>query len=154
MDLNLILLGFTPELFINFKKLNLMKKLLLCTLIFGFLSCSLEGNRLAVKTLPIDASETPQSFTFNTIDTIKVKYSLPNTCHSYYGLYYQSEDATRIVAVRALEDLNANCTQQVIQRELKVPIQVRQREDYVFKFWKGKDATGKDEYEIKVVPVN
>lgn len=131
-----------------------MKKLLLFTLILGFFSCTPDGNRLVSKILPIDESETPDQFIFNTIDTIKIKYSLPNTCHSFYSLYYQYDDTTRIVAVRALEDLDATCAEQIIQRELEIPIQVRQREDYVFKFWKGIDDNGEDEFEVKVVPVN
>ncbi len=131
-----------------------MKKILLFVLALGFLSCSLDGNNLVVKLLPIDESTTPDSFRYNTIDTIKIKYSLPDNCHSFYNLYYQYDDTTRIVAVRALQDLDANCVNQAIERELDIPIQVRQEEDYVFKFWKGKDANGDDEYEVKVVPVN
>ena len=93
-----------------------MKKILLLGLIFSFLTSCLDNKNLAAKYLPIDSFETPSSFTYRTVDTIKIKYSLPNSCHSYHSLYYQYQDTARIIAIRALEDLESACIEQVFER--------------------------------------
>ena len=87
-------------------------------------------------------------------DTIKVTYELPSSCYEFHSLYYQYKETTRIVAIRSLEILGENCPQVVIEKELEIPITVSQKEDYLFKFWKGKDNNGEDIFEEKVVPVN
>ncbi len=133
-----------------------MKKLyLLSGFLIYFISCSLDGDtQQAIRLLPIDESSTPKNFTFNTKDTITITYSLPNACHQYHSLYYQQVDTIRYLAVRSLEKItNTSCSQQIIKKELKIPINVLQKKDYVFHFWKGKDTSGKDLYEIKTVPV-
>ena len=132
-----------------------MKKFALIFFIAFLASCSVKDeNNSVLKLLPIDEAITPQKFTLGTTDTITIKYSLPSGCHYFHSLYYQYQDTTRIVAIRALENLDLNCTQALFQKELKFPVKVLQREDYVFKFWKGKDANGKDLFEEKIVPVN
>lgn len=145
---------YIQELVINFK-IYIMKKLLLLSFALCFLSCSLDSeDNQVIKLLTIDEAFTPQSFTYKSKDTIKVKYTLPNSCHSFFSLYYQSDGNARIIAIRALEKLNGGCSQQTISKELKIPIQVQQKEDYIFKFWKGKDTNGNDIFEEKTIPVN
>lgn len=132
-----------------------MKKIILglLTIVF-FTSCLKNNDNLQeLKLLSIDEFSVPSSFTYGTIDSISVKYTLPNSCHYLHSLYYQYQDTTRIVAIRAVKNLDMNCTQVTVQKELKFPIKILQREDYLFKFWKGKDNTGKDLFEEKVVPV-
>lgn len=104
--------------------------------------------------LPIDEAITPASFTLGQIDTITVKYSLPNGCYSFNQIYYETRDTTRIVAVTALLALDEVCTQALIQEERKIPVMASQTEDYVFKFYKGKDANGENIFDEVVVPVN
>ena len=116
-----------------------MKKTVFICLILTILSCSKnEQNNSYLKLLPIDKAITPHSFTFGATDTIAIKYSLPNGCHLYHSLYYQYQDNVRIVAVRSLEKTDISCTQALIQREVKFTVEVLQKEDYIFKFWKGK----------------
>lgn len=126
---------------------------LLIFLIIGA-SCTLDNNNYRLKLLTIDESTVPQNFTFKNVDTISVKYTLPNGCHHFHSLYYQFQDTTRIIAIRAIENLDQTCTEGSFQKELKIPIKVLQQKDYVFKFWKGKDNDDKDVFEEKVVPVN
>lgn len=69
-------------------------------------------------------------------------------------MYYEYQDTARIVAVRALLSLEDACTENIRQEEYKFVVNVTQQEDYLFKFWKGKDSNGEDTFEEIVVPVN
>lgn len=104
--------------------------------------------------VPIDSVITPTSFTLGEIDTITVKYSFPSGCYSFDRIYYETKDTTRIVAVSALVQLDVNCTLAIIEGEKKIPIKASQEEDYVFKFFKGKDSNGENIFEEVIVPVN
>lgn len=104
--------------------------------------------------LPIDSAITPASFTFGEIDTISVKYSLPNGCYSFDRIYYETKDTTRIVAVSAFVQLDADCTEMIIEEEKKFVVKASQEEDYVFKFFKGVDSNGDNIFEEVIVPVN
>ena len=104
--------------------------------------------------LPIDEATVPQSFVLNQVDTIRVKYTLPDNCHAFRGLFYQHQGASRVVAINALQALNAACTDATVQEELKFPIFPSQTSPYLFKFWKGTDSAGNDIFEEILVPVN
>ncbi|MEE9406723.1 MAG: hypothetical protein V3V28_01485 [Polaribacter sp.] len=135
-----------------------MKKISLLLLsLFILSSCLNNDNNTSNHTfeyLSIDEAITPTSFTFGEKDTITVKYSLTNGCYSFDRMYYEYEDSTRIVAVIALLDLNENCTQDIRQEEYKFEVTATQREDYIFKFYKGRDADGESIFEEVVIPVN
>ena len=104
--------------------------------------------------LPIESVTIPESFTFGEIDTITLTYFLPNGCYSFDQIYYEEIDTTRIVAVSAVVELDMPCTEALIQEEAKFTIRATQQEDYLFKFFKGKDSIGTDIFEEVVVPVN
>lgn len=134
-----------------------MKKFSILLLsLFIFYSClnNDDDSNFTYEYLPIDEAITPASFTFGEVDTIKVKYSLPNGCYSFNDLYYEYQDTARVVAVIALVALDEACTQAVIQQEYRFPVTASQQEDYLFKFWKGRDSQGNNMYEEVVVPVN
>ncbi|WP_158839980.1 hypothetical protein [Polaribacter sp. L3A8] len=135
-----------------------MKKTAL--LLFGllvFYSCLNSDNDAPNYTLeyvPIDAAITPASFTLGQIDTITVKYSLPNSCFTFDQIYYQPKDSTRTIAIIAVVKLDDNCTEAIVQEEKKIAVKATQEEDYVFKFFKGKDSDGENIFEEVIVPVN
>lgn len=134
-----------------------MKKTVL--LLFGllvFYSCLDSNDTLdfTYEYLPIDEAITPASFTFGQIDTIKVKYSLPNGCYSFDRVFYETNDTIRTVAITALVALDKACTEAIIQEEHKFTIRASQKEDYVFKFYKGKNSSGENIFEEVIVPVN
>ncbi|AUC85832.1 hypothetical protein CW731_11270 [Polaribacter sp. ALD11] len=104
--------------------------------------------------LKIDSAETPDSFTFGKTDTIKIKYTLPNKCYSFSQLYYQYKDSTRVVAVTALVNLDDTCAEVTKQEEYSFPVKATQKKDYVFKFFKGKDADGESIFDEVIIPVN
>ena len=131
-----------------------MKKLTLIIFTIILASCSVDDPNYQFKLLTIKEATVPQSFKFGEVDTVKVVYDLPNSCHEFHSVYYQYQDTTRIIAIRALEILDENCAQATIEKELKIPVRISQKEDYLFKFWKGKDNNGEDIFEEKAVPVN
>lgn len=104
--------------------------------------------------LPVDEAITPVSFTYGEIDTITVKYSLPNGCYSFDHIYYESVDTTRVVAITAHVELDQNCTEALITEGKKIAVKASQEEDYVFKFFKGVDSNGDNIFEEVIVPVN
>lgn len=120
-------------------------------------SCSLDtddDNNIVLVSLPIKSAEVPDSFTFGQKDTLKVFYDLPDNCHSFNSLYYQQQDTARVVAINALQNLNGTCTGTAVEKEYEFEVTVSQEQDYLFKFWKGKDSNGDDIFDEVVVPVN
>lgn len=102
----------------------------------------------------IDEVITPESFTFGKKDTLKLKYSLPSSCYQFNDVYYEYQDTARLVAVRALVNVDADCKEVVTEREVSLVVEAVQKEDYLFKIYKGKDSDGKSIFEEIVVPVN
>lgn len=135
-----------------------MKKMIyIFASLFLFYSClNNDNNRINYnyEFLPIDEFVAPTSFTFGEKDTIKLKYSLKNGCYYFDDIHYEYKDTTRIVAVRAIVDLDDVCTQAILQNDYNLIVTASQEEDYVFKFYKGKDNNGENIFEEVVVPVN
>ncbi|PQJ76847.1 hypothetical protein BTO16_13330 [Polaribacter glomeratus] len=136
-------------------KMMFKKILTFCFAIVTLSSC-LNNNEpsYTFEFLPIDEAIVPASFKFGERDTIAIKYTLNNGCYSFDNLYYEYQDTVRVVAVRALLSLENACTLNIRQEEYKFVVNVTQKEDYLFKFWKGKDSNGEDTFEEIVVPVN
>ncbi len=124
--------------------------------LFTLVSCSInddENINFTVVTLPIKSYEVPEFFVFGETDTITVAYDLPDGCHSFYELFYQYEGTSRKVAVNAFVNSDSTCTQVIEEKEISFPVQARQREDYIFKFWIGEDSSGENIFEEVIVPV-
>ena len=122
-----------------------------------FYSCfdnNQEASDYRFEYLPIDSAITPESFTFGEIDTITMTYFLPNGCYSFDQIYYEVKDTTRIVAISAIVELDMACTEALIQEEAKFTVRATQKEDYLLKFFKGKESISSDIFEEVVVPVH
>lgn len=130
-----------------------MKKVIFIFSLLFLVSCTAD-DEFQLHLLTIDEAVTPASLTSGDVEFITVKYTLPSPCYSFYNLYYEYQGTSRIVAIRALEDLSTACAQTTVEAEYTFPLQVSQTEDYTFKFWKGKDSNGEDIFEEIVVPVN
>ena len=133
-----------------------MKKHLILLSIITLFSACLNTNHepnFGLEFLKIDSAITPVSFTYNQTDSITIKYTLPNSCHSFNNLHYDYDDNARIVAVVSFVVLDEACTQVTREEEFKFAVRVVQREDYLFKFYKGKDANGNNIFEEVLVPV-
>jgi hypothetical protein len=137
---------------------NMKKIVLFLVAITSLLSCSLEDDSptYSYQVLPIDSFVVPASFTLGQTYEIKLKYQKPTVCHFYQGLYYDKSLNTRTIAIQAAAQDNQICTMQVPPlSEVSFNFIVTSNGSYIFKFYKGKDAAGKDifeEVEIPVVP--
>lgn len=131
------------------------KILILAFLTLTFNSCSLDSDtpNFGYETLPIKEAIVPDEFQFGSTYTITVKYGLPSTCYSFHELYYQYDGTSRIVAINAMIYYDEACRDVATEKEYDFPVSVTQSEDYVFKFWKGKDSNGQDIFDEVVVPV-
>lgn len=135
----------------------MIKKILVTFLItITLVSCSLgddNDTNLVLKSLPIKEAVVPAEFEFGMSYTIKIEYDLPDGCHTFYDLYYKQEGSSRVVAITAIVDQQANCTEAIIPKEHEFVVKVAQEEDYTFRFWKGEDNNGDDIFEDVIVPV-
>ncbi|RPD96532.1 hypothetical protein EGM88_09195 [Aureibaculum marinum] len=135
----------------------MIKKVFLTFLVaVTLVSCSLDDDNdsnLVLKTLPIKSYVVPDEFELGMSYTLKVEYDLPNSCHSFYNLYYDYDGSSRIVAITSLFDTEGTCTDTVVTKEYEFVITVEQMEDYTFRFWKGKDDEDNDIFEDVTVPV-
>lgn len=134
-----------------------MKKLVLILTTFIVITgCSSDDdyNNVSLKTLPIKEASVPDEFIFGESYQITIKYDLPNGCYSFKNLYYQYDNDTRIIAVNTFFTEDIACTEAIIEEEYTFDVLASQREDYIFKFWKGKDANDEDVFEEIIVPVN
>jgi ABC-type uncharacterized transport system auxiliary subunit len=134
----------------------MLKKLTIFCLTIVLLSSCLKNDEpnYTYEFLKIDEATVPASFKFGQRDTIAIKYTLKNSCYAFDNLYYEYQDTARVVAVRALVSLDAACAEIIKQEEYKFIVNVTQKEDYLFKFYKGKDAEGVNIFDEIVVPVN
>ena len=126
-------------------------------LTLSIVSCSLDDNNandFKIETLPIKSAVVPEAFTWGSNHTITVKYDLPSSCHNFYDLFYQHEGTARIVAINSIVNENNTCTDALIEIEYQFLVNVVQKEDYTFKFWKGVDNNGENIFEEIIVPVN
>ena len=132
-----------------------MKKLIVFVLFLSLIySCTSNDPNLELKILPVKSAIVPAEFQYRTVDTLVLKYDLPNACYSFRSVYYEIERNSRIVAINALLDNEISCTQATIEQEIKIPVHVLQEEDYVFRFYKGKDTEGNSIFDNVTVPVN
>jgi hypothetical protein len=136
-----------------------MKKIVLfIVLITSFLGCSIDDDNTSYTydVLPVDSYVVPASFTLGETYEIKLKYQKPTSCHIYQGIYYDKNLNTRTIAIQTAVQNNQVCTQQIPPlSEVSFNFMVNNTGSYIFKFYKGEDAGGKDifeEVEIPVVP--
>jgi hypothetical protein len=134
------------------------KTVLFLILITSFLGCSLDDDNTSYTydVLPVDSYVVPASFTLGETYEIKLKYQKPTSCHIYQGIYYDKNLNTRTIAIQTAVQNNQVCTQQIPPlSEVSFNFMVNNTGSYIFKFYKGEDAGGKDifeEVEIPVVP--
>ncbi|MDO6736806.1 hypothetical protein [Wenyingzhuangia sp. 2_MG-2023] len=133
-----------------------MKRLLLASLLTLFLfSCSDDDNfsKFHIEYLPIDEAIFPSTFDYNEEYDITFKYTMPNSCYYFDNLYYKTNDSIRTVAIVAYVDDESECTEETREEEQTFKITAAQKEDYIFKIWKGKDDDNEDVYDEIIVPV-
>ena len=136
-----------------------MKKIaLILVLMTTLVGCSLDnGNNdnYTFSVLPVESYMLPETFKLGEKYTIKLKYQKPTSCHIYQGIYYAKDLNTRTIGVQAAVLDKEICGTEVPPvSEASFDFQVTATGSYIFKFYKGKDADGKDlfeDVEIQVV---
>lgn len=135
----------------------MIKKILILTFVFlGLTACSLDNTdepNYSFELLPVKTATVPAEFHYGESAIIKVTFDLPSTCYYFYSLYYEYQGNSRIVAINSQVIKSTGCFESVVEEEYEFNVQVMQREDYTFKFWKGTDTSGNDIFEEIVVPV-
>lgn len=127
-----------------------MKKyLLLFTLSFSLFSCSTnEEESFSFEILPVSQDVVmPTAFAKDSVTEIPVKYIRPTSCHFFDGFYYDREDFTRTVAIYTNKINQEGCQ---IDNATEVTVTLKFKPTYLgtyhFKFWKGENAQGVDEF--------
>lgn len=127
----------------------------LCCLLF---SCSLQDDSLAnfqIKTLPVKHVElSAQAFDLGSTQSVAITYYLPNSCHQFYEISQSKNGNTTIITIIAQVVGETGCNTVVKEETQTLTFKVTQTEDYIFKFWKGKDNAGNDTYIEMTIPVN
>jgi hypothetical protein len=135
-----------------------MKKfLLILALAFIFVQCDTNDNdypNYHLELLPIESAVFPAEFIKDQVYEIPIKYVRPTTCYLFEGFYYDKNLNTRTIAIQTSVLEQNNCTtplQNPIEEILK--FKATTETSYVFKLWKGKDASGANIFEEITVPV-
>lgn len=135
-----------------------MKKIALFILLITTLAgCTLDNNNrdsYSYEVLPVDSYTLPEKFTLGNTYEIKLKYTKPSECHYFQGIYYSKDLNTRTIAIQTAVNNNQVCTQSIpAPSEVSFNFYVTNTGSYIFKFYKGKDATGKELFKEVEVPV-
>lgn len=104
--------------------------------------------------MPVSDVDVPQEFTYGQTHTVSVMYRVPNTCFSFNTMVIEGEDNEKTVTVINTVLTNVLCEpyDNVIS-EASFDLRINSYEDYVFRFWKGKNVNGEDDYYVVEVPV-
>lgn len=125
-----------------------MKKIISAiVLCFLLASCTPEGESYSIEILPVAKVEMQTAFAKDSVTEIPVKYIRPSNCHFYEDFYYDRIGFTRIVAIYNARLNKDNC-QSFENDTIVVPLKFKPMElgTYTFKFWKGTNDAGEDEY--------
>lgn len=125
-----------------------MKKLISAIVVcFLLVSCAPEGESYTIEILPVAKVEMQDAFAKDSVTNIPVKYIRPSNCHFYQDFYYERVGFSRIVAIYNARLNKDNC-QSFENDTIVVPLKFKPTEigTYTFKFFKGTNADGEDEY--------
>lgn len=103
---------------------------------------------------PVIDAEVPSEFQYGDIYNLKLNVALPNSCYFFYNQYdYFHRGNERYIYPIAHVDVRDVCNEVTSEVTLNIPVKVLQAVPYVFKFYQGKNADGKDDFLRIEVPV-
>ncbi len=135
-----------------------MKNLALLIIVaLSIIGCSKdEGNKFSFELRPIDSAVLPVELKKDSLYELPFNYIRPSTCHIFEGFYYEKNSNVRIIAIKNSVIEQNNCVPATVNPITEILKFIPTTEaSYVFKLWKGTDASGADvfeEIEIPVVP--
>lgn len=127
-----------------------MKKIaLFLVLMTSLLSCSIdEGDSYTYHVLPVDSYTLPTTFKVGALHEVKLKFQKPTVCYTYNGIYYYSEGNTRTIGINAYVKKGESCATVLPPlTEVSFNFQPATTGTYVFKFYKGANDAGVDQFE-------
>ena len=136
---------------------TIMKKIVCLFIIFmSFAACTPKdySSKETIDLLAATSVAFPTTFEVDTISEISITYSLPNQCYSFYDFYYYKSDNNRTVAIQALNSNQDVCTQTAVVQTQILKFKPTFAGTYTFKFYKGKDDAGVDQYFTYQAVVN
>lgn len=129
--------------------------LVLCFLIAG---CSKDdsspGPSFVFESMAVNDVQVPEEFVFGQTYTISMFYRVPSTCYSFHTIVIEEEGNQKTMTILNSVLTNVLCEPyDNVTSEASFDLNVNSYEPYVFRFWKGKDINGQDDYYIVEVPV-
>jgi len=119
-------------------------------------SCSDDDDHdFRIEHVNVISAELPDEFNYGSIYEMKLSIELPNSCYFFYDQFnYVYEGTSRLIYPIAHVDEKDACNSVISETVFSIPLHVKQYEPYVFKFYQGKDADGKEMFLTIEVPVN
>jgi hypothetical protein len=142
-----------------------MKKIILLFIVaFALNSCTTEDNtqHVTYELLPIQSCQMPYEFVYGQTYELQMFFKKPTSCHFYKGIYFEKQEGnTRIVAIQSgVVESNScvpyddNTNELLTTTSTKCNFKVTGHENYIFKFWTGKNEQGENTYYEVEVPVD
>lgn len=102
----------------------------------------------SLERIPIYDVNIPNNIVINTQQTISFKYAFVNGCYSLHEIEsnFLDED-TLATTVYAEVSNSVTCSQVYSEQTYSFTFTPQETKTYFFKFWKGVDSQGMDEYE-------
>lgn len=120
---------------------------ILVSLLISSCQLDLDVNN-SLERIPIYDVSIPNNIVINTQQTISFKYALVNGCYSLHEVESNFLDENTLVTTVFAEVANsAACTQVYSEQTYSITFTPKEAKTYFFKFWKGVDSQGMDEYE-------
>ena len=119
-------------------------------------SCNDEGDYhdYHLEYTSVKGAELPDEFIYGRTYRIDITIELPNSCYYFYNQYdYFYEGTSRLIYPIAHVDDGVPCTPNITETTFSIPVQARQFEPYIFKFYQGEDVDGQDMFLTIEVPV-
>jgi len=138
-----------------------MKKAFILLIFLVVFSCGLDDETVQSQEvfdnfLPVESIILPDEFQFNKEYQITLTYIKPTDCHDFKNIFFKknNDSKTTIAIVASKKTSQENlCNTINIEKETTFKLKISQKENYQFKFWKGKNQQGEDIYLEIEVPI-
>jgi len=134
-----------------------MKKSIIIFSLAILQSCSVDDNSNGIiqDLAPITSVNIPTSFIASKSYEMGINYDRPSSCHYFAGLdITQKNNEVTIGVVNHSKTSSSNCSKSGdLSKTTSLKFVVERNDFYIFRFWKGENSLGEDEFIIKQIPV-